>query len=134
MRAYKDFIDDIKPYRSDIYDYYSLFVESLFVRPEFRKQGVGKALINIAKQESYLEGCSGNVHLIAGKVKGETTFPQIFYRKQGFETQRKGDMEIIDKSIEKGKELPSKMSFALGTPMYFKPQKLYPQAQFQSRQ
>lgn len=119
MRAYINPETSAKVYRPQRNDYASFCIDYLYVKPKFRGERAGTALLDMAKHDSYKFGCNGNVHVIAGYLKNESTVPQVFYRKNGFITQNKKDMKIIDKAISKKYQFP--MRFYLGTPMYFKP-------------
>ncbi len=97
--------------------YSSFYISSLWVDPKHRREGVGKALINLAKVESFRRGGDGRVHLIAQKLNDqESKPPQIFYRKQGFTSQYKWQIATIDRCIMNNEELPKNMRWI--TPMF----------------
>ncbi len=116
MAASKEFINHNDVYNPDKIDYYSLYIQRLYVPKEHRGKGIGTAFLNIAKTDSYRRGCHGNVHLIAESFEQGAKPPQKLYRRAGFDSQKKGHIEIIDKAIAEGTPLPpGKWS----TPMYF---------------
>lgn len=116
MAANKEFINHNDIYNPDKIDYYSLYIQRLYVPKEHRGKGIASAFLNIAKADSYRRGCNGNVHLIAESFEQGAKPPQKIYRRAGFDSQKKGHIEIIDKAIAEGTPLPpGKWS----TPMYF---------------
>ena len=105
MVAYPEFIKDSDTYYPDKKDYYSLYIKRLFVEKEFRHKGIGKYFLDIAATDSYKRNCDGNVHLIAERLEAGNP-PQKFYRKNGFDSQNKTHIDLIDKAIETNTSLP----------------------------
>lgn len=100
-------IYDSKTYFPDMEGYTSLYISRLFVEKEFRNKGIGKALLDIAAQESLKYGCDGRMHLIAqAPITEPMNRPQIFYRKYGFDSQDKGQMAALDDAIKNNTPLP----------------------------
>lgn len=111
-------IYDSKTFFPDISGYTSLYIRQLFVQKEFRNKGIGKALLDMAAKESLKYGCEGRMHLIAQPVIAEpTNKPQIFYRKYGFDSQNKWQIEALDKAIKENTPLPPARWI---TAMYYK--------------
>ncbi len=85
-------------------------------------KGFGKEFIEFAKNRSKQLDCEGRVFLMADKgVYGSTTPPHIFYRKQGFTSNDKAYLKIIDRFIKENKKMENKDSKALY--MYYDPNK-----------
>lgn len=100
-------IYDSKTYFPDMEGYTSLYIRRLFVEKEFRNKGIGKALLDIAAKESLKYGCEGRMHLIAQPMITEPqNKPQIFYRKYGFDSQNKWQINELDKAIKDNTPLP----------------------------
>lgn len=97
-------------------EYISFFIKRLFINKEYRGQGAGTALLNAANKLSCTPVCEGRVHLIAKKIFDAQAHPQKFYRKAGFDSQRKCHIERIDWAIKNNKPLPS--DFLWETPMF----------------
>lgn len=111
-------IYDSKTFFPDMEGYTSLYIKRLFVEKEFRNKGIGKALLDIAAKESLKYGCDGRMHLIAQPMITEPmNRPQIFYRKYGFDSQDKWQMEALDKAIKDKTPLPPARWI---TAMYYK--------------
>ncbi len=116
MGASKEFINHNDVYNPNKIDYYSLYIQKIYVPKEHRGKGIGTAFLNIAKADSYRRGCNGNVHLIAENIEQGGRPPQKLYRRAGFDSQKKYHIEMIDKAIAENTPLPpAKWS----TPMYF---------------
>ncbi len=115
MAASKEFINHNDIYNPNKIDYYSLYIQRIYVPKEHRGKGIGTAFLNIAAQESYRRGCHGDVHLIAENIEQGGRPPQKLYRRFGFNSQKKWHIEMIDKAIAENTPLPpAKWS----TPMY----------------
>ena len=74
-----------------------------------KRVGIGTKFIEFAKNLSKKLGCEGRIVLEADK----TTFdphnpPHIFYRKNGFTSDNKKMIKVIDKYIKEGKQLSYK--------------------------
>lgn len=115
MAAGKEFINNNDMYNPGKKDYYSLFIQRLYVPKEYRGQGIGSAFLRIAAKESYRRGCNGNVHVIAGSFEQGAKPPQKIYRRAGFNSQNKTHIEMIDKAIAENTPLPPARWV---TPMY----------------
>ena len=118
MRAHPDFIEDNNIYYPRIKNYFSFYIKHLFIENEFRNQGLGRILLNIAKKESFRYDCDGKVHVVAGRLCGEEKLPHKFYRKNGFDSQYKTDIKLIDNAIKNNTEVPVKLGS--GIPMFLK--------------
>lgn len=117
MAANKEFINNNDMYNPNKKDYYSLFIQRLYVPKEHRGKGIGSAFLRIAAEESYKRGCNGNVHVIAGSFEQGAKPPQKIYRRAGFDSQNKTHIEMIDKAIAENTQLPPARWV---TPMYLK--------------
>jgi GNAT superfamily N-acetyltransferase len=120
MKAGPEYIDNTcRPFSPNAESYKSFYIYRLQISPEARKQGAGRALINIAKKESVRQFCSGNVHLISQNPINPAETPHLFYRKQGFlcSQYHKSSQDYFDKCIKEGKPVDIKVC---GTkiPMY----------------
>ena len=71
-----------------------------------RDQGVGSSFIKFA--ENLSKSCVSKGHLMvhSSKLKNETTWPHIFYRKNGFKTSSKITNYILDLYISLGIKQP----------------------------
>lgn len=118
MTAFPNYVEtDV--YYPDKTNYFSFYIKRLFVDREYRGNGAGKALLNIAAKESYRNGCDGCVHLTAGKINAqETKLPHKFYWRNNFVSSDEASNKSIKKAIENNTEIPGFMG--LGTPMYLK--------------
>lgn len=87
-----------------------------------QRKGYGKEFIEFAKNRSKQMNCDGRVFLMAdSNVMDSKAPPQIFYRKQGFTTNDKKYLEIIDSFIKEKKEMENKDSKPIY--MYYDPNK-----------
>lgn len=102
MNGFKWLTEDTG-YYPDLSVYDSFYVAK-FKAEEFRK-GVGTKLVCLAQQESRRYGCEGRVHLDA--VNADRP-PFYFYRKMGFDSQRKDLLEVVDNYMNKNMEFPQK--------------------------
>jgi aminoglycoside 6'-N-acetyltransferase I len=57
------------------------FIEGIYVKPEYQKQGVGKALIQYAEQWAQAQGCIE----LASDALLENTASHAFHRQVGFQ-------------------------------------------------
>lgn len=120
MSAYPETIEDnYRQFSPNANRYVSFFIQRLKILPEYRRQGAGTALINIAKRESIRNLCCGNVHLISHNVENPGEIPHLFYRKQGFKCNKynKKTEEQLDKWIKEGKR-PEDFKCSYSMPMY----------------
>ncbi len=58
----------------------TLFIDDLVVRPDMRNFGIGKALLNAAKQEASAHGCD-HIRLCSGLTRQQA---HRFYEQNGF--------------------------------------------------
>jgi GNAT superfamily N-acetyltransferase len=85
-----------------------------------QRQGFGTEFIDFAKNRSKQLGCEGRVFLQAeSEVMGAQKPPHIFYRKQGFTTNDKKYLKVIDEFIKENKEMENKDSKSIY--MYYDP-------------
>ncbi len=78
-----------------------LYIESLNVEPNIRRNGYGKRFLNFAVNLSNKLGLNGNLRVMAGLTANDLLNPpHIFYRKYGFTSDNKEVLSKIDKFIE----------------------------------
>jgi len=107
MDAYPEFVFDDRNYYPKERGYTSFFISHL--KAFKKKQGVGRAFIDLAKIESIRRNCEGKIHLLAKNITGDPdNIPIIFYRKLGFDSQYRGLIRNIDEFL-KGNTKLSKM-------------------------
>lgn len=93
---------DVKPCEPYMSCSFKLQSPSLYINylRAFQKNSeVGSDFIKFAQKISKQAGCDGHVHLHATKLKNEQTYPNVFYRKQGFKTESKLTNLILDLCI-----------------------------------
>jgi len=120
MSAYPETINnDHYHFSPNATRYVSFFIHRLRILPEYRRQGAGTALINIAKKESYRNLCCGNVHLISHNTENPRETPHLFYRKQGFNCSKhqQQTQEFLDRWIKEGKR-PEGFKCSYSIPMH----------------
>lgn len=69
-----------------------------------KNQGIGKGMINFAKNFSKQNGCNGEIVLFADCTCTPKRVPHLFYRKQGFTTLSKIKDFKMDMFIKKNKD------------------------------
>lgn len=116
MRAYPEYIPDNDTYYPNASKYFSLYIQRLFIKPEFRDKKAGTAMLNIAAKDSFRRSCHGKVHLIAGAIENLGKPPQKFYRRFGFDSQYKSHIKYIDEAIKNNTPLPKNIKWE--TPMF----------------
>ena len=87
-----------------------------FIESKNKHNGLGKAMINFAKNYSKQVGCNGYIILKATSIKNEEDVPHIFYKKENFSTldkkiDKKLDYFIKKKLFAKPKDFPSMLMF-----------------------
>lgn len=93
-----------------------LYIDELIAN--VKKHGIGKALIDVAKKESYKKGCDGRINLVASCIDESNISPQTFYYKMGFTTTNKKHLQEIIRL----KDNPNPQMFSdpsTQTPMFF---------------
>ena len=82
-----------------------LYLQSLYINPEYRRQGYGNKFLDFAVNLSEKFGLEGNLRLLAGLTnKDLKNPPHIFYRKYGFTSRDKKILKYIDKCIKKERQ------------------------------
>ena len=109
-------IGEIKTKNSETYK--SMYINDIFVVDNYRKQGVGKSLINLAKIASKERGANGNLHVVAYSIDHPGNPPHKFYRKLNFTTGLKEHDDLIDEAIKNNEPIPA--IFTQGTTMFYK--------------
>lgn len=99
-----------------------IFIDRLLIYRE-KRQGNGTRFLNFAKNLSKKYGFKGRILVCAGTL-AEDPFnpPHIFYRKYGFTSDNKKILNLIDKHINKNKQLNYRTTTNLM--MYYNPEKI----------
>ena len=78
-----------------------LFLQSLYINPEYRRQGYGNKFLDFAVNLSEKFGLEGKLRLLASLTnKDIKNPPHIFYRKYGFTSKDKKTLKYIDNCIK----------------------------------
>ena len=70
------------------------------IKTQTKNQGLGKEMIEFAKNYSKTIGCKGNIILKAVADFTPERLPHLFYRKQGFSTYNKKNDKQMDKLLK----------------------------------
>lgn len=96
-----------------------LYIESLDIKPNYRRKGFGRKFLDFAVDLSKKMGLNGNLRVMAGLTESDLkNAPHIFYRKYGFTTDNKKVLNKIDEFIKQHKQ-PEPYDLPL-TIMYYK--------------
>lgn len=91
-----------------------LFLESLYIKSEFRRQGYGNKFLDFAVMLSKKMGLKGNLRLLASLTTNDIKNPpHIFYRKYGFTSDDKETLAYIDECMKNHRQ-----ASPLTTPAY----------------
>ena len=82
-----------------------LFLQSLNIKPEYRRQGYGNKFLDFAVNLSENLGLGGKLRLLASLTnKDIKNPPHIFYRKYGFSSKDKKALAYIDECIKNNRQ------------------------------
>ena len=83
-----------------------LYINSLDIDKNFRRQGFGKRFLNFARNLSKSLGLEGKLRVLAGANIKDLQNPSfIFYRKYGFTSDNKETLKIIDEAIKNNTQI-----------------------------